>query len=124
MINKIICILLFFSINTLRAQNLSDEEKNSNSRSTKSKKNNVDINEFPSKINDGITFMTQNLNVSNFKDGSIIPEAKNANEWIYFLEKKEPAWCYYEYSKKNEKKLGKIYNYYALISDKGLAPEG
>jgi uncharacterized protein (TIGR02145 family) len=127
MLKNFIFFFIFFSFTlNLNSQNLSktDENIKSNSRHSKSKKSDNEVLEPPSKSVEGITFMLQNLNTSNFKDGSFIPEAKNAEEWVNYIQKKEPAWCYYQYSKKNEKKLGKIYNYYALISEKGLAPEG
>ena len=71
-----------------------------------------------------IIYMSNNLNVSKFKDGTEILEAKNNEEWIACLQKKQPAWCYYNYASENEKKFKKLYNYFALISLRGLAPNG
>ncbi len=84
-------------------------------------KNNTEIK---SNQKGDITYTTSNLSVSTFRDGSPIPQAKSPEEWVAFLQKKEAAWCYYEYNSKNDKKYGKLYNYYALTSSKGLAPEG
>lgn len=70
------------------------------------------------------TWMIENLEVTNFRNGEIIPEAENAEEWIKAGKNKQPAWCYYESDKQNGAKYGKMYNYYALIDPRGLAPEG
>jgi uncharacterized protein (TIGR02145 family) len=66
----------------------------------------------------------QNLNVSTFKNGEVIKEAKTKEEWVEAYSKKIPAWCYYDNSEENGKKYGKLYNFYAVIDSKGLAPQG
>ena len=50
-------------------------------------------------------------------------EAKTATEWEYALNNGIPAWCYYENNPQLGKEYGKLYNYYAVTSLKGLAPE-
>ena len=67
---------------------------------------------------------TENLNVARFKNGDIIPEAKTAEEWKAAGNAKRPAWCYYNNDPANEKKYGKLYNWYAVNDTRGLAPEG
>jgi uncharacterized protein (TIGR02145 family) len=42
------------------------------------------------------TWMAENLNVSTFRNGEVIPEAKTAEEWKRAGENKQPAWCYYK----------------------------
>jgi uncharacterized protein (TIGR02145 family) len=64
--------------------------------------------------------MAENLNVSKFRNGDPIPEAKTDAEWMG----KKPAWCYYNNDPKNGQKYGKLYNWYALTDPRGLAPEG
>lgn len=66
------------------------------------------------------TWMAENLNVSKFRNGDLIPEAKTTEEWV----KAAPAWCYYNNDPKNEIKYGKLYNWYAMIDPRGLAPVG
>jgi len=66
------------------------------------------------------TWMIENLNVSRFRNGDPVPEAKTSEEWI----KAAPAWCCYENDPKNEAKYGKLYNWYAMTDSRGLAPEG
>ena len=70
------------------------------------------------------TWMKENLNVSRFRNGDLIPETKTAEEWEKAGDNGEPAWCYYENNFKNGKKYGKLYNWYAVIDARGLAPEG
>jgi len=68
-------------------------------------------------------WMTENLDVSKFRNGDPIPEAKTNEEWIKAGENKQPAW-YYPLENNNGLKYGKLYNWYAVIDPRGLAPEG
>jgi uncharacterized protein (TIGR02145 family) len=63
----------------------------------------------------------KNLDVSTYKNGDIIPEVKDYNEWIKL---KTGAWCYYDNDPENGKIYGKLYNWYAVNDPRGLAPEG
>jgi uncharacterized protein (TIGR02145 family) len=67
---------------------------------------------------------TENLNVSTFRNGDPIPEAKTKEEWVRAGENKQPAWCYYDNDPKNGAKYGKLYNWYAVNDSRGLAPVG
>jgi len=69
-------------------------------------------------------WMTKNLNVSTFRNGDVIPQAKSTEEWEAFWETEEPAWCYYENDPANGEKYGKLYNWYAVRDSRGLAPRG
>jgi len=69
-------------------------------------------------------WMKENLNVSTFRNGDPIPEAKTAEEWQAAGEAKQPAWCYYDNDPKNGAKYGKLYNWYAVNDVRGLAPVG
>lgn len=69
-------------------------------------------------------WMTKNLDVSTFRNGEIIPEAKTNEEWQEANKQKKPAWCYYDNDPENGKKYGKLYNGYAIADKRGLAPEG
>ncbi len=70
------------------------------------------------------TWMAENLNVSKFRNGDLILEAKNELEWQEAAKNKQPAWCYYENDTANGSKYGKLYNWYAVGDPRGLAPEG
>jgi uncharacterized protein (TIGR02145 family) len=67
---------------------------------------------------------SKNLDVSTFRNGEAIPEAKNAKEWAKAGENKTAAYCYYDYDSKNGKVYGKLYNWYAVNDSRGLAPNG
>jgi uncharacterized protein (TIGR02145 family) len=69
-------------------------------------------------------WMTENLNVDRFRNGDIIPKAKTKEEWIKAGNNQQPAWCYNEYDPANGKKYGKLYNWYAVNDERGLAPIG
>ena len=69
-------------------------------------------------------WMVKNLNVEHFRNGDIIPEAKTNEEWREAGENKQPAWCYYDNNSSNGEKYGKLYNFYAVIDSRSLAPKG
>ena len=65
---------------------------------------------------------SENLNISKFKNGDESPQIRDAIEWN---KANYPAWCYYENDEiKYGTVLGKLYNFYAIIDSRGLAPEG
>jgi uncharacterized protein (TIGR02145 family) len=69
-------------------------------------------------------WMTKNLDVTSFKNGDKIPQAKNPEEWLEAGKKGKPVWCYYDFNSDNDKMYGKLYNWYALSDIRGLAPNG
>lgn len=83
-----------------------------------------DPKEYPSiKIGDQI-WMSENLNVSRFRNGDVIPEARTKKEWLEAGDNKKPAWCYYDNDPENGKHFGKLYNWYAVSDERILAPAG
>jgi uncharacterized protein (TIGR02145 family) len=68
--------------------------------------------------------MAENLNVTKFRNGDSIPEAKSSEEWRWAGENEQPAWCYLNNDPLNETNFGKLYNFYAIIDPRGLAPAG
>ena len=69
-------------------------------------------------------WMSKNLDVSTFRNGIAIPEAKNEKQWLKASENQTAAFCYYEYRSNNGKVYGKLYNWYAVNDSRGLAPKG
>ena len=67
---------------------------------------------------------TKNLDVSTFRNGDPIPQAKTEQEWEFAGKNKQPAWCYYENNEANGLIYGKLYNWYAVNDARGLAPVG
>jgi uncharacterized protein (TIGR02145 family) len=70
------------------------------------------------------TWMTYNLDVTNFRNGEEIPEVKSAEEWRAAGLNNQAAWCYYDNDASNGAKYGKLYNWYAVNDPRGLAPLG
>ena len=69
-------------------------------------------------------WMTKNLDVDKFRNGELIPEAKTKEDWVLAAELRQPAWCYYNNDSVNYAKYGKLYNWYAVNDERGLAPNG
>jgi uncharacterized protein (TIGR02145 family) len=69
-------------------------------------------------------WMSKNLDVSTFRNGEAIPEAKSEEEWAKAGNNKTAAFCYYLYDSNIGKVYGKLYNWYAVNDSRGLAPKG
>lgn len=69
-------------------------------------------------------WMRKNLDVTEFRNGDPIPEAKTPQEWASAGAQGKPAWCYYNNDQKNGGKYGKMYNWFAVNDPRGLAPKG
>jgi uncharacterized protein (TIGR02145 family) len=72
----------------------------------------------------GVVWTSSNLNVSHFRNGDIIPEARTKDEWVKAADFKKPAWCYYGNDSLSGRRFGKLYNWYAISDERGLAPNG
>lgn len=66
----------------------------------------------------------KNLDVDVFRNGDSILQVKSYLQWSEAIDSKKPAWCYYEYDVANGKKWGKLYNWFAVNDQRGLAPVG
>lgn len=69
-------------------------------------------------------WMKRNLNVSYFKNGDFIPEVKTNKEWQKASIECQPAWCFYKNDPELGKLYGKLYNWFAVIDPRGIAPIG
>jgi uncharacterized protein (TIGR02145 family) len=76
------------------------------------------------------TWQNTNLDVSNYRDGTPIPQVTNPTAWAGLT---TGAWCYYNNSAANGTTYGKLYNWYAVAgihdndpntANKVLAPTG
>jgi len=67
---------------------------------------------------------TVNLNLDTFRNGDKIFQANSSEEWVQLFEKRKPAYCYYNFDESNGAIYGKLYNWYAVIDRRGLAPHG
>lgn len=67
---------------------------------------------------------TENLDISHFRNGDAIAEANTYEAWEDACINGTPAWCYYNNDKVNARSMGKLYNFWAVIDKRKLAPEG
>ena len=86
--------------------------------------NKTPIEEFSSVIIEYKEWMTENLRVKHFRNGDLIPEVTTFKQFKEAEINKSPAFCYYDDDPANEEYFGLLYNRYALVDERGLAPEG
>lgn len=65
-------------------------------------------------------WMSANLDVDVYTDGSKIPCAHNKEEWVRYAKNKIGCYCYYDYQPEYGIMYGKLYNIYAIRQ--GVAP--
>jgi uncharacterized protein (TIGR02145 family) len=98
-------------------------EKDILKSSNKAEKGKSSISYESVKIGDQV-WMKRNLDVSHFRNGDPIPEAKTNEEWEKAGKEGKPAWCYYANDPEKGKIYGKLYNWFAVNDPRGLAPKG
>jgi len=69
-------------------------------------------------------WMVKNLDVSTFRNGDPVPQAKSEAEWEAAGKNGRPAWCYYDRDPAVGKIYGKLYNWYAVSDSRLISPEG
>jgi uncharacterized protein (TIGR02145 family) len=69
-------------------------------------------------------WMTENLNVSRFRNGDSIPEVRSSGEWAQYGSEGKPACCIIQNDPGNAEKYGRLYNWFAVADTRGLAPAG
>ncbi|WP_425639069.1 fibrobacter succinogenes major paralogous domain-containing protein [Algoriphagus yeomjeoni] len=81
-----------------------------------------DIPENGIEIGDQI-WMKKNLGIKKFRNGDDLFHATNQADWEKAYLEKVPAWSYYENLEENGNVYGLIYNYYAIVDGRELAPD-
>jgi len=66
-------------------------------------------------------WMAENLKVTHYRNGDKMPNIKADTLWRAFI---SGAYCNYDNSEKNVKEYGRLYNWYAVMDKRGIAPEG
>jgi uncharacterized protein (TIGR02145 family) len=66
-------------------------------------------------------WMSENLDVTRFRNGDSIPFVDSNEEWELAGKEKRPCWGFPE---SDMAYMGRLYNYYAVSDPRGLAPEG
>jgi uncharacterized protein (TIGR02145 family) len=61
------------------------------------------------------------LNVDRYANGDLIPQVTDPTAWTALT---TGAWCWYNNDSANGFIYGKLYNYYALVDPRGIAPSG
>jgi hypothetical protein len=84
----------------------------------------VDGINYPSIIIGNQEWMSENLKTSHFSNGDPVLYANTAKDWAIANLEKRPAFCYVEDDESDPNNYGKLYNYYAMIDPRGLAPQG
>lgn len=67
------------------------------------------------------TWTTQNLDVTTYRNGDIIPEITDPTEWANAT---TGAWCYPNNDPALGAIYGKLYNHYAVTDPRNIAPDG
>lgn len=112
--------ILLFSLFIVFASCSSDSGNDSNENI------NTPVTDIDGNIYQTVTICNQiwtqkNLQVSRYKNGDIIPQVTDYTEWMNLT---TGAWCYYNNDPENESIYGKLYNWYAVVDPRGLAPAG
>ena len=72
----------------------------------------------------GNQIWSTNLFTKYFNNGDLINYAETNEEWLYASKNKIPSWCYVNYNYTPNRDHMILYNFYALIDNRGLAPNG
>jgi uncharacterized protein (TIGR02145 family) len=81
----------------------------------------IDGNVYPTVVIGSQNWTAKNLNISRYRNGDIIPQVTDRQEWI---ELRTGAWCWYNNDSANYWQYGKLYNWYAVNDPRGIAVEG
>jgi uncharacterized protein (TIGR02145 family) len=73
---------------------------------------------------DTLSWSIKNLDVTTFRNGDEIRNAKTREEWIECLSNAIPAYCDYRNDTTLGRVYGHIYNWFAIADPRGLAPKG
>jgi uncharacterized protein (TIGR02145 family) len=80
----------------------------------------IDGNNYNSVIIGTQEWTKENLNVSKYSDGTIIPQVTDPTAWVSLT---TGAWCYYNNDSENGTTYGKLYNWYAVAGIHDNDPE-
>ena len=81
----------------------------------------IDNNTYQTTIINGTEWMAENLRVSRFNNGDIIPNIVNDSVWA---NTNNPSWCWFNNDSINYAFSGKLYNYYTVSDQRNVCPQG
>jgi uncharacterized protein (TIGR02145 family) len=122
-LTNLLLVVTFFILASCGNSNRDQAFQSIEEASSNNNTSNVKVNIETVKIGDQI-WAKENLNVDHFRNGDEIFEAKTEEDWNSAGEMGRAAWCYFDNDSLNAKKYGKLYNYYAVTDERGLAPVG
>ena len=104
-----ILILGIVSVFGCSSTNNSDGETSTYNYTQGANINDIDGNSYPTIVTNcnNQTWMQNNLNVSRYRNGEIIPQCTNPNQWANLT---TGAWCYYNNDAATGAIYGKLYN--------------
>ncbi len=125
--NPILYCLLFFAIlffSCKKREEIIDESNQPNLSNIDTLAQENKISSISTVIIGNQIWMTKNLDAITFRNGDTIFEAKSEEDWKKASKLHIPAWCYYDNDSENGRKYGRLYNWYAVMDERGLAPLG
>lgn len=81
----------------------------------------IDGNVYTTVIIGNQTWMAENLRTTRYNNGDSIPNIKDGELWS---NQTSGARCSYENKSENSKAYGELYNWFALVDNRDLAPKG
>ena len=69
-------------------------------------------------------WMLKNLDVSHFRNGDLISEIQDFDEWTKADKDGIPAWCYFNNDIAHGEKFGKLYNRHVVTDAREISPMG
>jgi uncharacterized protein (TIGR02145 family) len=70
------------------------------------------------------TWATDNLDVTRYRNGDLIPQAESYTDWVNYDTASTGCWCYYDNQLSNGVVYQKLYNRHAVTDSRNLAPYG
>ena len=114
--------ILTLSTLLLMAFGIHQTQSNETTEITEGTVTDIDGNSYKTVIIGEQEWMAENLNVSHFRNGDEIPQARTEEEWEKANQDHKPAWMYLNFTEEN-KEYPKLYNWYALHDSRGIAPD-
>lgn len=69
-------------------------------------------------------WMAENLRTTRYVNGDTIPNVPNDTEWLELYDTETGGWVYYDNNPTNGQTYGKLYNWFTVMDERGLCPEG
>lgn len=113
--------ILLLSIFILSSIYLNCDKKSSTGPGSINSVTDIDGNVYQTVTIGNQTWMAENLKVTHYRNGDAIFYMTNRTSWGNLT---TGAYCYYNYSPTHAATYGLLYNWYAVIDSRDIAPEG